>query len=1248
MDLRQLGYSGAANTQQASSGFPSNASRKPVAPLFSLARRVQTSGTSPNVLIGKVTPAKIFSFPTRGQRFPHHGDASQGSGSSHEDRDSSLQRHHDATRYAQSSPEQPTKESTNANQLQNQLQLSNPTDYLGVGSASDGSMSPGGPFQPKAAISESGDERPLRHTSAAFDAHISTSPTLNSNFLHMPPPLDTRHVHRSRSRSASRSATTSHLAHTPMGLMHDKDDEAFRELQGLHDRLSQLQVAKTELSLKTKEAADLGQRLQAVTAEYSQANADHQDEIAKLKRSYEQQDAQHQERLEAEIEAVKSQARSDNDAAMAQVAQARDEVSNMKTIAEMQNLQAQEELKTVKDKVDAIQQVNKKLVDMNRRRQTEDQTSLADLARQNQNLQRILREASTEARESTKLARDGLELVQSLVDGGSKMQETRVLISELQEDRNNSQQVNKILRDKLNDAMGDLAEARERIKDLETKQLQEADTLKRTTHEIGDLSHRLSDMLKTVKTREREEIDALAEAHRFEEKFRDAQIRNDGLQGKLDDTSKRLEETDLELRSTESALRSIKERYEEVNQKLASTVEIERNTSAKLASSLLQVHQLALRADSADAALARANEEHDRSQSALDATILKTKAEIKSLHDAIRQHEIRERSENVKQEQTKSQLAEVQKVYDATKSALEGTTQTLHNANARFMTLERRFEDQTLLLSMSREERGEINERLIAAERAHAEQLGIVEKDNLEKIKALEKLLHEDSKAFEKCHAEQMSSLQTEFAERLDSQKQAHNERLRAIEREHTEEFALRTKTLEVEIAVLKEQKANLEQKLTATVQDLQRQQEAFVGASVDYERKLSNQEALLRKVADAQESRADNAEQRATILERQVEGAEVQVSDLNQKLEAAEVKVQDATRSVSEVTKASTLLRDQVDKLTTALHSAQERAEAMEAPSAEYGDRIKGLQLRIAGLDETIAGLKHKASTLSERYKEAKLDEDEKAFVDSLLNLFNDLHEQQLVDKDNELRRARQKLVSHQSMISKLESKLARKLRTAPAQEDVVQDTDTGGSMINLQSWVHPSSDAGNTMNKGSEVLGEASVGVDATHARTSSPALAEAAISDSLINTTMVAVSDEPLNEPSSKTRNSPPQDTSSGKAKDILETPVVVSPRLETASPMPQKRRTFMQLAESDLSEIEDASDIDEYHPTKQAPKKRRTVAPVEPIVNAEPFTPVPKPELKRYTRRSGANRKSDPAATVAKKAVAGPAKGKNRKR
>ncbi|KAF8058581.1 hypothetical protein FPV67DRAFT_508993 [Lyophyllum atratum] len=116
-------------------------------------------------------------------------------------------------------------------------------------------------------------------------------------------------------------------------------------------------------------------------------------------------------------------------------------------------------------------------------------------------------------------------------------------------------------------------------------------------------------------------------------------------------------------------------------------------------------------------------------------------------------------------------------------------------------------------------------------------------------------------------------------------------------------------------------------------------------------------------------------------------------------------------------------------------------------------GERVKVLEAEMEELGAVNRGLSERAQSvgrLKERYASGELMDDEKDFVEWLIKLSNELHEQEDVAKDNELRRRENMITKMEGKIRELESALARILKQKEKDSGVPSK-----SMIDLNAWM-------------------------------------------------------------------------------------------------------------------------------------------------------------------------------------------------
>ncbi|KAJ3793583.1 hypothetical protein GGU11DRAFT_691522, partial [Lentinula aff. detonsa] len=103
-----------------------------------------------------------------------------------------------------------------------------------------------------------------------------------------------------------------------------------------------------------------------------------------------------------------------------------------------------------------------------------------------------------------------------------KANETRVLIQELQTDRNDAQQVIDFLKDKLHNLSTQLVEANEKVVDLENRRKEESNSMSRSVGLWESTGHRVEELASKLRQREREDAEVLAGGFKLEIQLTDA------------------------------------------------------------------------------------------------------------------------------------------------------------------------------------------------------------------------------------------------------------------------------------------------------------------------------------------------------------------------------------------------------------------------------------------------------------------------------------------------------------------------------------------------------------------------------------------------------------------------------------------------------------------------------------------------------------------------------------------------------
>ncbi|KAF7315822.1 hypothetical protein MIND_00098300 [Mycena indigotica] len=631
-------------------------------------------------------------------------------------------------------------------------------------------------------------------------------------------------------------------------------------------------------------------------------------------------------------------------------------------------------------------------------------------------------------------------------DDISRSTETRALIDELQQDLISSQQVNDMLRDKLHLLSAQFVEAKERILDLEQKREGKIERVEARLEELTSattkqteegarwfeekltLESRLKDsnekLLETMNNRKTREIEldnlndkvALLNERKLEleyqlqeERSRNATLeeavsdtnrlqaekaslerlvqeqteiistlraveveagtlkegyvlkllllcclvpffcRNDVLQGKVKEHLSHITLLEQELSLVKDELVSFKSQLTDSCSKLVSTEDLHRQTTAKLELAADRARQLELQHVQQAAQATQLKRELDQANEQVQCIrgeLHDSKAGTQSAVEMVAAANLRE---SLLQEKV-SQLTERVNTLSADTLVKE---EDLRKAHMNVAILQERFEAQSITLKLSKEQSGDLQERLLVAEKSHAAEL---------------------ESTIGKCNTE---------------------------------------------IAVLREQKAGLQASFNQVTEDAAIQRAGFVAATVDYEAKIAEQKDMHAKLVEAQEHKTQLAEK-----------------------ETAEAKV------------VAAQLEQQVE---TARKEAQEMKQRLrDAASASPNGEAIVLQARMEELEMENSKLQSRGRTLQKRYEVGDLSDSEKTFVNSLMQLSNSAHEQEMVTKENELRRRENMINSQQTQIDELRSTLARLLKERGKESD---GAPKGKSMIDLNVWVSSSS---------------------------------------------------------------------------------------------------------------------------------------------------------------------------------------------
>ncbi|KAL4061911.1 hypothetical protein J3A83DRAFT_2840621 [Scleroderma citrinum] len=358
------------------------------------------------------------------------------------------------------------------------------------------------------------------------------------------------------------------------------------------------------------------------------------------------------------------------------------------------------------------------------------------------------------------------------------------------------------------------------------------------------------------------------------------------------------------------------------------------------------------------------------------------------------------RNTNDFQERTNKELeTRLQNVNEELRLALNHS----HELEGRLNAL-REHEASLLQQNLSlQSERDTMNEMSSTTQRqlveAHAREVSLsrqlskvtTERDTIsETLKDID-ILRKDVELYRGKHVESLVALKA-LQERFDDQSVALTITKESLgdtqERLHSTDS--RVGGLFADITHLREQKGLLETRLQNALREIDANTESLMALRMEVSRKEGVSETLLSEEKQrADEARRQNLEMKSRI--------EYLLAELDQK---------------------NRRLQDMERRLTEA-----------GAPCTKHEQEVATLTSRVSELEATKNELITRATTITNRYARNDLNDDEKALVATVMHKVRALHDREMVEKNNEIKRRENLIKEHEARISQLEDNLARRI---------------------------------------------------------------------------------------------------------------------------------------------------------------------------------------------------------------------------
>ncbi|KAA1466369.1 hypothetical protein DENSPDRAFT_28660 [Dentipellis sp. KUC8613] len=389
--------------------------------------------------------------------------------------------------------------------------------------------------------------------------------------------------------------------------------------------------------------------------------------------------------------------------------------------------------------------------------------------------------AAEEIRETIKTS---LERFESLFDDEGRLvqhAEMKDVVLKLQAECTKTRHANDLLHDKLTDLTSQLVEAKDRIRELESLHLNNSGLLRTSVDQITAANLTITTQGEALKSAQHELFDTLSG-------YADAQTKLETLEEKYAKLQIDVAENDKnvailqELRAENIRLQTLLEQKTIIAESL-STAKQEFVVSAALTSQQ-QEEIITLKSTLTDKEQAIENLREQCSklatrESASQETIAKYESEVEAIRNSERAAiEMKEQVLGMKSA-SDGRVATLERELQTALDELRGYREKSQQITTQLQLLQQRFEDQSTTLQLTKEANGEVQERMIAAEKASTakldRELGSLQRkiDLLDERNDSLKQALEDSKHESQRLKDHVSTIQMEHESRMKSERES-------------------------------------------------------------------------------------------------------------------------------------------------------------------------------------------------------------------------------------------------------------------------------------------------------------------------------------------------------------------------------------------------------------------------------------------------------------------------------------------
>ncbi|KAN0088340.1 hypothetical protein V8E55_005397 [Tylopilus felleus] len=331
----------------------------------------------------------------------------------------------------------------------------------------------------------------------------------------------------------------------------------------------------------------------------------------------------------------------------------------------------------------------------------------------------------------------------------------------------------------------------------------------------------------------------------------------------------------------------------------------------------------------------------------------------------------------------------------------------------------------------------------------------------------------------------------TQQASRLLSEHDEVKEKLRSLERQLAEVQA-REKSLSSNMAKISTERDALVDKLKS-FDDVKREvdmyREKYSGCQVSlkvlqeqFDDKCVALAASKESIGELQETLAElksetvHLQEQNRVLKTERNHADKEVEDKSASLQALQIELSrkegafqaflETERSgkneaLDQVHEAKTKVESLLIELAQKDHQMKgmtRRLTAAETPSTEHEQEVAALKVRIAELEATEKKLANRAVTITHRYENHDLNDNEKALVAQLMQKTRSIHDKEMVEKTNALKLRENIIKQHEARIIQLENILKHRFQEESSAKST--DEQSNSMAVDATKRQRPSSD--------------------------------------------------------------------------------------------------------------------------------------------------------------------------------------------